>query len=55
MSAIVYRCAREVFWHAENLTTRCVRPAGHKGLHSDGLWWFTDDGIRAPQDSRSAA
>jgi hypothetical protein len=50
MSAIVYRCAREVFWFGEDLTTQCVGPAGHRGLHSDGLWWFTDDGIRAPQD-----
>lgn len=42
------RCPVTVEWFGYDVTTRCVRPAGHGGAHRDGVWWFDDHGLRVP-------
>lgn len=48
-------CGRPVHWYDADLTTSCLRPAGHDGLHRDGLYWFDQHGLRAPRDPAPAA
>jgi len=43
-------CARLIFWWDTSMTTSCILPLHHTGLHTDGLRWFDADGLQAPQD-----
>ena len=44
------RCEYSVHWWAEDLDETCTRPLGHRGSHTDGLWWWDSEGHRVPQD-----
>lgn len=41
-------CPVTVHWWAEGLTVRCIRKLQHGGFHTDGLWWWDDNGIKQP-------
>jgi hypothetical protein len=43
-------CEWSIYWWDIDIDETCRRPAGHRGHHTDGLWWFDDNGIRVPID-----
>lgn len=43
-------CPHDVHWLDIDITEHCRRAEGHRGHHFDGLWFWTDDGIREPRD-----
>ncbi|HEY2086411.1 MAG TPA: hypothetical protein VGH54_10365 [Mycobacterium sp.] len=41
-------CEYSVHWWDVDIDETCRRPLGHHGHHTDGLWYFDDNGLRVP-------
>jgi hypothetical protein len=41
-------CEYSVYWWDVDIDETCRRPLGHPGHHTDGLWFFDDQGLRVP-------
>jgi hypothetical protein len=44
------QCGWQVYWWDADLDETCKRRPRHAGHHTDGLYWYDDDGHRVPID-----